>query len=235
MRLNSAGNVGIGTNSPGARLHSSLSSSGATSETLRLDNPSDSANAGTKLAYRISGWSFEGGFVSLTRDGSSGGTIMAFGTSANASTTNASERMRLDSSGNLGIGTSSPTSKLHVENAGAAAAAARFTGSSNTFLVLNTTGSAGSVGAFHQYQRSGTTRFNVGLGPISGGDVFEIGNASTAFVTLNASGNLGLGVTSPGDKLEIGGAGAGIILASPNGTRYRITVSDLGVLTVAAV
>jgi hypothetical protein len=101
MTLDASGNLGVGTTSPGARLHSSLSSSGATSETLRLDNPSDSANAGTKLAYRLSGWSFEGGFVSLTRDGSSGGTIMAFGTSANASTTNASERARIDSSGNL--------------------------------------------------------------------------------------------------------------------------------------
>jgi hypothetical protein len=109
MRLTSTG-LGIGTSSPAAKVHSSLSSSGATSETLRLDNPSDSSNAGTKLAYRLSGWSFEGGFVSLTRDGSSGGTIMAFGTSANASTTNASERARITSGGELLVGTTSAVS-----------------------------------------------------------------------------------------------------------------------------
>jgi hypothetical protein len=107
MTLDADGDLGIGTTSPAAKVHSSLSSSGATSETLRLDNPSDSANAGTKLVYRLSGWSFDGGFASLTRDGSSGGTIMAFGTSANASTTNATERARIDSSGNLLVGLTS--------------------------------------------------------------------------------------------------------------------------------
>ena len=114
MRLTATG-LGIGTSSPAAKVHSSLSSSGATSETLRLDNPSDSANAGTKLVYRISGWSFDGGFASLTRDGSGGGTIMAFGTSANASTTNASEKLRIDSAGNVGIGTSSPNASAILD------------------------------------------------------------------------------------------------------------------------
>jgi len=60
--------------------------------------------------------------------------------------------------------------------------------------------------------------------------------AETRSLLLNPNGgNVGIGVTAPGDKLEIGGSGSGIILASPNGTRYRVTVSNAGVLTVAAV
>jgi hypothetical protein len=68
------------------------------------------------------------------------------------------------------------------------------------------------------------------------GGVFALYDTSAAAqrLVVDTTGNLGLGVSSPGDKLEIGGAGAGIILASPNGTRYRITVSNLGVLIVAA-
>lgn len=57
-----------------------------------------------------------------------------------------------------------------------------------------------------------------------------------------ANGSVGIGTTSPGSKLEvdsgdieIGGAGGGLILKSPDGTRYRITVANGGTLTVAAV
>jgi len=58
---------------------------------------------------------------------------------------------------------------------------------------------------------------------------------STGGPNWDTSGNLGIGTTTPGDKLEIHGDGAGIIIRSPNSTRYRITVSNAGSLTVAAV
>lgn len=47
-------------------------------------------------------------------------------------------------------------------------------------------------------------------------------------------GNLGLGTTSPGDKIEIAGAGNGIILSSPDGTRYRLTIANGGTVNIAA-
>jgi len=50
-----------------------------------------------------------------------------------------------------------------------------------------------------------------------------------------ASGNVGIGVTTSDAKLEIGGAGEGIILASPDGTRYKISIANGGSLTVVAV
>ena len=61
------------------------------------------------------------------------------------------------------------------------------------------------------------------------------GYLSTGGPNWDASGNLGIGTTTPGDKLEIVGDGAGIIIRSPDSTRYRITVSNAGSITVAAV
>jgi len=54
-------------------------------------------------------------------------------------------------------------------------------------------------------------------------------------VRITGSGSVGIGTSSPAAKLEIGGAGEGIILASPDGTRYEITVANGGTLTVTAV
>jgi len=68
----------------------------------------------------------------------------------------------------------------------------------------------------------------LGLFAFSSGTLSEV-------MSLRGGGNVGIGVTAPGDKLEIGGSGSGIILASANGTRYRVTVTNLGVLNVAAV
>ena len=58
---------------------------------------------------------------------------------------------------------------------------------------------------------------------------------STGGPNWDTSGNLGIGTATPGDKLEINGDGAGIIIRSPDSTRYRITVSNAGSITVAAV
>jgi len=56
------------------------------------------------------------------------------------------------------------------------------------------------------------------------------------------SGNVGIGTTSPGSKLEVQGgdievddSASGLILKSPDGTRYRITLANGGTLTVTAV
>jgi len=59
--------------------------------------------------------------------------------------------------------------------------------------------------------------------------------AGTPDMVIDIDGNVGIGTTTPAAKLEIGGAGEGIILASPDGTRYEITVANGGTLTVTAV
>jgi hypothetical protein len=60
--------------------------------------------------------------------------------------------------------------------------------------------------------------------------------------TTALKGNVGIGTTSPTSKLTVTGgdievtdSASGIILKSPDGTRYRVTVSDLGVLSAASL
>ena len=61
------------------------------------------------------------------------------------------------------------------------------------------------------------------------------GYLSTGGPNWDTSGNLGIGTATPGDRLEINGDGAGIIIRSPDSTRYRITVTNAGSISVAAV
>jgi hypothetical protein len=102
VRIDALGNVGIGTSSPGAKLESSVSSSGATAEVLRLSNPGSGGNTQAQINFVTTGTSY--------------GTITSgYGATAPQMTFNlpsatagnyvwqisGNERLRLDSSGNL--------------------------------------------------------------------------------------------------------------------------------------
>jgi hypothetical protein len=184
--------LGIGTSSPGAKLHVEGSANGlivgkvvntnaGASARADMGVVSDSADItmiATSAAYTgVSGWADTG--IISTSSGTSGG--MLFNVQASApfrfmqAATN--ESMRIDSSGNVGIGTSSITSSFKLDVVGVGGA--RFSnvaGDDGVELGWSAGASAGFVQAYDR----GASAFR---------DLI-LNNA----VTISSSGNLGLGV-----------------------------------------
>jgi hypothetical protein len=170
MRIDSSGNVGIGTTSP-------VSSTGYTS--LTLNNATNSGylvleNNGTnKMDMYVSGGTeatLRGVGVPLSLQ-ATGANVMTFDT-------NSSERMRIDSSGNVGIGTGSPTNLLHLDSGTGTTAWAKFENNTNY----------GYIG----YDNA---------------DAWLFYNGTTERMRIDSSGNVGIGTSSPSSYLEVVGSG----------------------------
>ena len=158
MRIDSSGNVGIGVNSPSANLH--VSSSGDT-------------------IARITSADGNGAFLDLgDASDPDGGRIVYDAGSNLAFSTASTERMRIDSSGRVGIGTSSPASTLDISHTDAIPLRLSRSTSGQTAIRL-TNGSANNLDLTND-----------------GSGNFTINNGGTERMRIDSSGNLLVGKTS---------------------------------------
>jgi hypothetical protein len=186
-----SGNVGIGTVSPINKLHlyNGTGSVGATQ--LELEGLYNAYGAGINFSSRTSSGGTLVAMAKITADGEDSwnttGTTqdagLRFSTAQNGTL---AERLRIDSSGQVGIGVSSPISSLHLKHA---------TPTSKITLEDTSTNRVGQIGGGSDGS-GGLLTFSVG----------NNGGTITERLRIDSSGNVGIGVAAPVNKLEVVGS-----------------------------
>ena len=191
------GRVGIGSASPGTKLHIK----GSSGELFRYTD-------GTRTVY-----------------GGCDANDPWFGTSTNHDlrlVTNGTSRMTIDSSGNVGIGLTGPQGKLHIYGSDNPL---MLQSQRSPYPTLSYDFSGSNAENFQFYDHHGSGRgflygrkYTTGTTLNSNAGWQFYGNDNTLALRINGSGNVGIGTVSPGTKLHIKGS-SGELFRYTDGTR----------------
>lgn len=173
VKIGNTGNVGIGNTSPTQKLD--------VTGNIKISN-------NNSLMFRNAANNADIAIIQLTNTNQLNlGTTSSSVPSVIALHTNSTERMKIDASGNIGIGTTSPGARLDVVGLFDALPA----------RILR----QASYGEILRIGRNGVTETASINYPADG--VFAINTASSERMRINASGNVGIGTTNPSTKLHV--------------------------------
>jgi hypothetical protein len=192
VRVDASGNVGIGTGNPTAKLYvnnldNSVGSVLATNKEgpgeLRVRSYMTQPTYVTSFSIVHAFYNDErNGSINFRRGGDTYGGWLSFGT-------NGTERLYIDSSGNVGIGPATPSQLLSVSGAESAVH-----GFGAAIGLTNL-----APGGRNWYLRAGAT----GTATPAGG--LSIADDSAYRLVIDSSGNVGIGTTSPTSALQVNG------------------------------
>lgn len=196
------GNMGIGTTNPTSNFE--INGTTISNGQFRITTPQDVA-AAASLFMRFNDVNGSAAYLGF------GGTanqfqIQNYKSGAITLATSNTERLRVDASGNVGIGTTNPTTPLHVAVDGAVGW--------NSVMKLETTNT--NTHPLLMFRHGGNDTAYVGFGGSIGTDNgfglhnylnadLTLGTSSTTMMTIKPSGNIGIGTNSPVTKLDVRG------------------------------
>jgi len=240
MRIDSSGNVGIGTTSPLVRTQISTTlSSGLVQDALLLSqNTSTSVSGQGVKMYLSSSNSISRAAAIEAIAGSSNDHSLGFYT--NSAFSNPTERMHIDSDGNVGIGTTSPASKLHIASTNAAITDPLNVGNALRFTDNDPTQNQGQVTGTIEWETKDsnnagvqsyitTISSNTGGGNLSFGT--GLGGSATEKMRITSDGKVGIGNDQPEVSLDLGSKNDAVLLPTGDNTaRGNISNPTIGMI-----
>ena len=208
LRVDSSGRVGIGDSSPNTNLvvkgaSNSLTNSVGNINVISTDSAAINAGGSIGLGGFYNGTSNSIPFANLhgkKENGTGNNAAGYFAISTRNASSGTAERMRIDSSGRLGIGTSSPTRMLEIKNSD----------NVDTFAGLKIT--SNNQSAYVHYGWRG----------LDGSDQLRFATGTTERMRIDSAGRVLLGTT-------IAGAAAGDNLTIEDSSNAGITIRSSAV------
>ncbi len=217
MIINSSGNVGIGLASPTARLHvagnSAATAISLVSSTMILQNTNTTSGAlNTIMFSNYDGFGNAAISTVQTNTGNVGNNLVLQTKTSGGGAWNA-DQLVLNSNGNVGIGVSAPSVKLHVgitDNNSVLFGANDGVNSNFRFLTKYTDGYNYIQAGVSSTDTTAKLKFSRAFGALNLADIRFLSD----YASFN--GNLGIGVTSAAAALDIANAGGETIIMRDN-------------------
>jgi hypothetical protein len=203
MYVSSSGRVGIGTSNPSSRL----TVRGTDSTSMLYLGISGSSSNGEAVGITFGSATYDKArIVAYNENSGNAAGYLTLWTGGSPTTTDITERMRITSAGNVGIGTTGPNTKLQILGS------TLTVGDQSTYALGIGNGSGYDLtlgtSASYAYIQSWT------------GKPLNINSQGNNVVFPNSSTSIGIGITNPGTNLHIYGSGNFVQMRIENTTAW---------------